>query len=89
MSGMKTYIVTCRTSDGNLRERHIEAANHVAATKAIAAEGLEIVSIDRDDDGESTSRSRKRWKGLILSILFGLMAAAACVAFVWYRVAKR
>ena len=85
MPPMKSYIVTCRTPDGDLKERHIEAKNHLAAVKTAAADGLTVVSIDRDDGHESKDRSFERLKGIIGTLLAGLLLAAACVVVIWWR----
>ena len=88
MKHMKNYIVTCRTPDGDLKERHIEARNHLAAVEAATAGGFTVVSVDRDDDGESNVRSHKRLKGFIGALLVGLLLAVFCVAAVWWRYAR-
>ena len=83
---MKSYIVTCRTSNGDLKERSIEANNHLAAAKAAMAEGFEVVAVDRDDTGGASSyRSRKRVKRIVTAIVVGVLAAIACVAVALFR----
>ena len=82
---MKSYIVTCRTTDGDLKERHIEAKNHLAAVKVAAADGLTVVSIDRDDGRESKDCSFERLKGVVGTLLAGLLLAAVCVVAIWWR----
>ena len=84
---MKTYIVTCKTSNGDLTERHIGARNHLAAQKAAEKEGFVVVSVVRDnDDGDSDSyRHRKQLKRLIKSLIICSIIAGAFVAFFWWR----
>ena len=84
MPAMSSYIITCATPNGELKERHVEAKNHLAAVKVVKAEGFTVLSIDRDDE-ESKSRSRKRWKGLFATIVICLILAVLCVALVWLR----
>ena len=85
MAHMKSYIVTCRTLDGDLKERHIEAHNHLAAVKVATADGLTVIAIDRDDGSESKDRSLERLKGIIGTLLVGLLLAAVCVIAIWWR----
>jgi len=84
---MKSYIVSCTASNGELRSRHVEAKNHVAAIKQVEAEGFTVVSIDRDDD-EARPRSRKRWKRLIVSIVVCIVLAVLCVTVAWFRMRR-
>ena len=81
---MHNYIITCRTSNGDLKERHVAAKNHLAAAELIAAEGFTVLSIDRDDEAPK-ARSRKRLKGLFASIAIGVFIAVACVAVAYLR----
>ena len=81
---MHNYIITCRTSNGDLKERHVAAKNHLAAAKIIAAEGFTILSIDRDDEAPK-SRSRKRLKGLFATIAVCIILAVGCVAVAYLR----
>ena len=90
MCGMRSYIVSCSTPEGELRERHVEARNHLAAAGIVKAEGLTILSIDRDDgETRSQSRSRKRLKGVFISIVVCLILATICVAIAWHRSGHR
>ena len=83
---MKSYIVTCKTSNGDLRERHIEAKDHLAAVEAAKKEGFTVVSVDRyDDAGSMAARSRKRLKRVLVSLVAGAIAGAISVACIWYR----
>ena len=81
---MKSYIVSCTTSDGKLQSRHVEARNHLDAVKKVEAEGFTVHSVDRDDD-EVRYRSRKRWKRLFVSIIVCIIIATLCVAAAWFR----
>ena len=81
---MRNYIITCKAPNGDVKERHVEAKNHVAAVAMIKAEGLTVLLIDRDDD-EAKSRSKKRLKGIFAAIAIGILLAVACVAVVWIR----
>ena len=86
---MKGYIVTYKTSDEDLKELHVEAQNHLAAAKAVAAKGFTVVSVDRDDDISSQSRLRKRFlKRLFYTLLIGVLLAGICVVLVWWRSAR-
>ena len=84
---MRRYIVTYRTSDGNLRERQVEAKNHLAAAKTATADGLIVVSVDRDDD-ERNPLKRKHLKRFFGALLVGLLIAIAFVAAFWWRYAQ-
>ena len=82
---MRNYIVTCRTPDGDLKERHLEAKNHLSAVQKATSEGWIVVSVERDDDGEPNDRSHKHLKRFIVSLLTGLLLAAVCVIAIWWR----
>ena len=81
---MHNYIITCRASNGDLKERHVEAKNHLVAAEMVTAEGFTVLSIDRDDEALK-SRSRKRLKGLFASIVICIVLAVVCVMVVWAR----
>ena len=81
---MRSYIVSCTAPNGELRSRHVEAKNHLAAVKQVQAEGFTVLSVDRDDD-ETTPRSHKRWKRLFVSIVVCIILAVLCIAAVWFR----
>ena len=85
---MKSYIVSCTTSDGKLQSRHVEARNHLAAVKQVESEGFTVLSVDRDDD-EVKYRSRMRRKRLFVSIIVCLIIATICVAVAWLRIRYR
>lgn len=82
---MKSYIVTYKTQNGDLKERRIEARNHLAAAKAMKSDGCEVVTVVRDDDGGQSYRLRKRVIRVIKSLIFCIIVASVCVAFFWWR----
>jgi type II secretory pathway component PulF len=81
---MRSYIVSCKTPDGNLQSRYVEARNHLVAVKRVESEGFTVLSVERDSD-EARHRSRKRRKRLVVSIIVYLIIAAVCVAVTWLR----
>ena len=81
---MRSYIVSCTAPNGELRSRHVEARNHLAAVKQVEAEGFTVHSVERDDD-EARPRSRKRLKRLFISIVVCIILATICIAAVWVR----
>ena len=85
----KSYIVTYETSDGDLKERHVEARHHRAAADMVAAEGFTVVSVERDEDGSLEVRSHKRFlKRMFVSLLIGALLAGVCILVVWLRTAR-
>ena len=80
---MKSYIASCTAPNGDLRSRHVEARNHLAAVKQVQADGFTVLSVERDDD--TRPRSRKRRKRLFISIVVCTLLAALCIAVVWLR----
>ena len=83
---MKGYIVAYKTSSGDLQERRVEARNHLVAAEKVAAEGVTIISIDRDDDESVRQRSRERFlKRLFFSLMIGVLFAGICVTYFWLK----
>ena len=86
---MKSYIVTYKTSQDDLKERHVEARNHLAAAAMVEAEGLVVVSVDRDDDISLQVKAQRRFlKRLFFSLLTGILLAGVCIVLVWWRSAR-
>ena len=86
---VKSYIVTYKTSHEDLKERHVEARNHLAAAEAVSAEGFTVVSVDRDDDVSMQVKAQRRFlKRLFFSLLTGILLAGVCVVLVWWRSAR-
>ena len=86
---MRSYIVSCKTSSGALKELHLEARNHVAAKKAVEKQGFTVVSVDRDGEPISNRRKRRHIKRMVLSIVTGLALGTICVALIYLHYARR
>ena len=84
--GGRRYAVVYRMPDGSVRERIYAARGHEKAVEQAMADGAEaILSVEREDAEDGSPRKVGHFSRVLLTILIGMILAAAVFLFFWFR----
>ena len=81
---MKTYVVVYKTQDGLLHERYVTARNHRKATESVSRENLEVVSVNRADNEESSRLVGNPARSAVVALIVGVVISAVVISLFWW-----
>ena len=81
---MKTYVVVYKSSDGQLRERYVTARNHMKAAESVSRENLEVVSVNRADNEESSRLVGNPARSAVVALIVCVVISAVVISLFWW-----
>lgn len=81
---MKTYVVVYKSPDGAVHERYVTARNHRKAMESVSRENLEVVSVDRADNEESSRLVGNPARSAVVALIIGIVIAAVVISLFWW-----